>query len=45
VKVALTRKAAVLTGASGCGKSFTVRSVAELARARKAKVVLAAASA
>jgi exodeoxyribonuclease V alpha subunit len=42
VKVALTRKVAVLTGGPGCGKSFTVRSVVELARARKAKVVLAA---
>jgi exodeoxyribonuclease V alpha subunit len=42
VKLALTRKVAVLTGGPGCGKSFTVRSVVELARARKAKVVLAA---
>src|ERR1700689_1598385 len=42
VKVALTRKVAVLTGGPGCGKSFTVRSVVELARARNAKVVLAA---
>jgi exodeoxyribonuclease V alpha subunit len=42
VKVALTQKVAVLTGGPGCGKSFTVRSVVELARARKAKVVLAA---
>ncbi len=33
---------AVLTGGPGCGKSFTVRSVVELARAKKAKVVLAA---
>jgi exodeoxyribonuclease V alpha subunit len=32
----------VLTGGPGCGKSFTVRSVVELARARNAKVVLAA---
>ncbi|WP_196943011.1 SF1B family DNA helicase RecD2 [Streptomyces sclerotialus] len=42
VKLALTEKAAVLTGGPGCGKSFTVRSVVELARAKKAKVVLAA---
>ena len=32
----------MLTGGPGCGKSFTVRSVVELARARRAKVVLAA---
>ncbi|UYQ62193.1 ATP-dependent RecD-like DNA helicase [Streptomyces peucetius] len=42
VKLALTSKVAVLTGGPGCGKSFTVRSVVELARAKKAKVVLAA---
>ncbi|MFJ2787019.1 MULTISPECIES: ATP-dependent RecD-like DNA helicase [unclassified Streptomyces] len=42
VRLALTQKVAVLTGGPGCGKSFTVRSVVELARARKAKVVLAA---
>ena len=42
VKLALTRKVAVLTGGPGCGKSFTVRSIVELARARNAKVVLAA---
>jgi exodeoxyribonuclease V alpha subunit len=42
VKLALTGKVAVLTGGPGCGKSFTVRSVIELARARNAKVVLAA---
>ncbi len=42
VRLALTRKVAVLTGGPGCGKSFTVRSVVELARARQAKVVLAA---
>ncbi|MFF2925461.1 ATP-dependent RecD-like DNA helicase [Streptomyces celluloflavus] len=42
VRLALTRKVAVLTGGPGCGKSFTVRSVVELARAKKAKVVLAA---
>ncbi|MEW5535371.1 SF1B family DNA helicase RecD2, partial [Streptomyces virginiae] len=37
-----TRRVAVLTGGPGCGKSFTVRSIVELARAKKAKVVLAA---
>ncbi|MBO0804402.1 MAG: ATP-dependent RecD-like DNA helicase [Nocardiopsaceae bacterium] len=42
VRLALTQKVAVLTGGPGCGKSFTVRSVVELAVARKAKVILAA---
>ncbi|MEU7069512.1 ATP-dependent RecD-like DNA helicase [Streptomyces narbonensis] len=42
VRLALTRKVAVLTGGPGCGKSFTVRSIVELARAKKSKVVLAA---
>ena len=42
VKLALTAKVAILTGGPGCGKSFTVRSVVELVRAQKAKVVLAA---
>ncbi|MER6239576.1 ATP-dependent RecD-like DNA helicase [Streptomyces clavifer] len=42
VRLALSRKVAVLTGGPGCGKSFTVRSVVELARAKNAKVVLAA---
>ncbi|MFB7589689.1 ATP-dependent RecD-like DNA helicase [Streptomyces sp. NPDC056169] len=42
VRLALTCKVAVLTGGPGCGKSFTVRSIVELARAKKAKVVLAA---
>ncbi|MEU1035234.1 ATP-dependent RecD-like DNA helicase [Streptomyces mirabilis] len=42
VRLALTKKVAVLTGGPGCGKSFTVRSIVELARARRAKVVLAA---
>ncbi|WP_327355912.1 SF1B family DNA helicase RecD2 [Streptomyces sp. NBC_01304] len=42
VRLALTRKVAVLTGGPGCGKSFTVRSIVELARAKHAKVVLAA---
>ncbi|MEV4163475.1 SF1B family DNA helicase RecD2 [Nonomuraea dietziae] len=42
VRLALTEKVAVLTGGPGCGKSFTVRSIVLLARARKAKVILAA---
>jgi exodeoxyribonuclease V alpha subunit len=42
VRLALTQRVAVLTGGPGCGKSFTVRSVVELARARNAKVVLTA---
>ncbi|MBW1603077.1 ATP-dependent RecD-like DNA helicase [Streptomyces sp. JJ66] len=42
VRLALTRKVAVLTGGPGCGKSFTVRSVVELARAKGAQVLLAA---
>ena len=42
VRLALTSRVAVLTGGPGCGKSFTVRSVVELARARGARIVLAA---
>lgn len=42
VRLALTEKVAVLTGGPGCGKSFTVRSIVELAVAKRAKVVLAA---
>jgi exodeoxyribonuclease V alpha subunit len=42
VRLALTTKVAVLTGGPGCGKSFTVRSIVELARAKRAKVVLVA---
>jgi len=42
VKLALTSPVAVLTGGPGCGKSFTVRSVVELARAKGARIVLAA---
>jgi exodeoxyribonuclease V alpha subunit len=42
VRLALTEKVAVLTGGPGCGKSFTVRSIVELATAKKAKVVLLA---
>jgi exodeoxyribonuclease V alpha subunit len=42
VRLALTSKVAVLTGGPGCGKSFTVRSIVELARAKQAKIVLVA---
>src|ERR1700730_7155355 len=42
VRLARTSRVAVLTGGPGCGKSFTVRSVVELARAKGAKIVLAA---
>jgi exodeoxyribonuclease V alpha subunit len=42
VRLALTSKVAVLTGGPGCGKSFTVRSIVELASAKRARVVLAA---
>ncbi|MEV1119692.1 ATP-dependent RecD-like DNA helicase [Actinosynnema sp. NPDC049800] len=42
VRLALSRKVAVLTGGPGCGKSFTVRSIVKLAVAKGAKVVLAA---
>ncbi|HWG98944.1 MAG TPA: ATP-dependent RecD-like DNA helicase, partial [Pilimelia sp.] len=42
VRTALTARVAVLTGGPGCGKSFTVRSIVELAAAKRAKIVLAA---
>jgi exodeoxyribonuclease V alpha subunit len=42
VRVALTERVAVLTGGPGCGKSYTVRAVVALARAKRAKVALAA---
>ncbi|XVQ08399.1 SF1B family DNA helicase RecD2 [Spirillospora sp. CA-255316] len=42
VRLALTSKVAVLTGGPGCGKSFTVRSIVELAAAKKASIVLVA---
>jgi exodeoxyribonuclease V alpha subunit len=42
VKLALTSRVAVLTGGPGCGKSFTIRSIVELATAKKARVVLVA---
>jgi exodeoxyribonuclease V alpha subunit len=42
VKLALTERVAVLTGGPGCGKSYTVRTVVALARAKHAKIALAA---
>jgi exodeoxyribonuclease V alpha subunit len=42
VKLALTDKVAVLTGGPGCGKSFTVRSIVELAKAKNARILLVA---
>jgi exodeoxyribonuclease V alpha subunit len=42
VRLALTQRVAVLTGGPGCGKSYTVRAVVALARAKRAKVLLAA---
>ncbi|MFC7528250.1 ATP-dependent RecD-like DNA helicase [Actinoplanes sp. GCM10030250] len=42
VKLALTSKVAVMTGGPGCGKSFTVRSIVELAAAKQAKIQLVA---
>jgi exodeoxyribonuclease V alpha subunit len=42
VRLALTQRVAVLTGGPGCGKSYSVRAVVALARAKGAKVVLAA---
>jgi len=42
VRLALTERVAVLTGGPGCGKSYTVRAIVALARAKHAKIVLAA---
>ncbi|HEV8648593.1 MAG TPA: AAA family ATPase, partial [Actinomycetes bacterium] len=42
VRLALTEQVAVLTGGPGCGKSYTVRAIVTLARAKHAKVLLAA---
>jgi exodeoxyribonuclease V alpha subunit len=42
VGLALTERVAVLTGGPGCGKSYTVRAVVTLARAKAAKIALAA---
>jgi AAA domain len=42
VRLALTQQVAVLTGGPGCGKSYTVRAVVALAKAKHAKVLLAA---
>jgi hypothetical protein len=41
VRLALTERVAVLTGGPGCGKSYTVRAVVALARAKRAKILLA----
>jgi exodeoxyribonuclease V alpha subunit len=42
VRLALTERVAVLTGGPGCGKSYTVRAIVALARAKRAKILLAA---
>jgi exodeoxyribonuclease V alpha subunit len=42
VRLALTERVAVLTGGPGCGKSYTVRAIVTLARAKQAKIALAA---
>jgi exodeoxyribonuclease V alpha subunit len=42
VRLALTEQVAVLTGGPGCGKSYSVRAIVSLARAKRAKVLLAA---
>jgi exodeoxyribonuclease V alpha subunit len=42
VRLALTEQVAVLTGGPGCSKSFTVRSIVALARAKRATVPLTA---
>ena len=42
VRLALTERVAVLTGGPGCGKSYTVRAIVALARAKGAKILLAA---
>jgi exodeoxyribonuclease V alpha subunit len=42
VRLALTETVAVLTGGPGCGKSFTVRALVALARAKRARVLLTA---
>src|SRR5215216_4967435 len=42
VRLALTQRVAVLTGGPGCGKSYSVRAIVTLARAKGAKILLAA---
>jgi exodeoxyribonuclease V alpha subunit len=42
VRMALTSTVSILTGGPGCGKSFTVRHIAAVAKAAGAKVTLAA---
>src|SRR5215212_1526409 len=39
VRLALTQRAAVLTGGPGCGKSYSVRAIVALARAKRPKLV------
>jgi exodeoxyribonuclease V alpha subunit len=41
-RLALTQPVAVLTGGPGCGKSYSVRAIVALARAKGAKIVLGA---
>jgi exodeoxyribonuclease V alpha subunit len=42
VRLALTQRVAVLTGGPGCGKSYTVHAIVAQARAKQAKIILAA---
>jgi exodeoxyribonuclease V alpha subunit len=42
VRLTLTERVAVLTGGPGCGKSYSVRAIVALARAKQAKIILAA---
>ena len=42
VRLALSQRVAVLTGGPGCGKSYTVRAIVALARAKGARILLAA---
>jgi exodeoxyribonuclease V alpha subunit len=42
VRLAITQRVAVLTGGPGCGKSYTVRAIVTLARAKHTKILLAA---
>jgi exodeoxyribonuclease V alpha subunit len=42
VRLALAERVAVLTVGPGCGKSYTVRAIVALARAKRAKIALAA---
>jgi exodeoxyribonuclease V alpha subunit len=42
VRLALTERVAVVTGGPGCGKSYSVRAIVALARAKRARILLAA---